>query len=122
MVKITNVSSVFQADQMVALLKDNGIIAIKKTIGAGGYMIIMGQSSVAGFDILVDEKQVEQAKKIVSQLTEPIEGTESEEDGEELDGYQMRIKWKLQIIRIWAVFMICFFLFMLILKIYNLFR
>ncbi len=65
MVKIYNSGNVLETNQILELLKQEGIPAYKKDLGAGGYMTIATGTSFSGADIYVDESQEEKARELV---------------------------------------------------------
>ncbi len=68
MKKIINVADLFEADTIISLLSSQGIIATKIAVGGGGYTTITGNYSTAGYDIMVDEKDINAAKEIIEEL------------------------------------------------------
>ena len=68
MKKVINVADLFEADTIISLLSSQGIVATKMAVGGGGYTTITGNYSTAGYDIMVDEKNINAAKEIVEEL------------------------------------------------------
>lgn len=83
MVKIYNSGNVMETQMILEMLKENGIVGVKKDIGAGGYMTIATGTSVSGADIYVSEQDAEKATALIQDMTETTESMESEEDGQD---------------------------------------
>lgn len=58
----------FELDLITNLLEDNNIPYVLKDHGSGGYMRIIGGSSIYGTDILVDEGFFERANEILDSI------------------------------------------------------
>lgn len=82
MKKVVNVANVVEADQIIALLSSYEISAIKRAVGVGGYTTVTGNFSPAGYDILVSEDVWDTAKKIVEELYETDEDSDTREPDE----------------------------------------
>lgn len=82
MKKVINVANVVEADQIIALLSSYEISAIKRAVGVGGYTTVTGNFSPAGYDILVSEDVWDTAKKIVEELYETDEDSDTREPDE----------------------------------------
>lgn len=84
MIKLLNEKNKVTAESILALLKDNQIEGyIKKPdFGGYGYTHINSGHSIYGYDIYIDESDLEKAKEIVEFLQSPPdeEGEMSEED------------------------------------------
>ena len=78
MKKVINVADLFEADTIISLLSSQGIVATKMAVGGGGYTTITGNYSTAGYDIMVDEKDINAAKEIVEELYRADEIMEGE--------------------------------------------
>lgn len=75
MVKIYNSGNVLETNQIIQTLQSHGIPAMKKDVGAGGYMNIATGMSFQGADIYVAEEHSEQAKEIVQMIAGEVEKT-----------------------------------------------
>lgn len=120
MVKIINVADEIQADYLCELLKKSGIIAVKKAVGAGGYLSITSGRSIAGYDILVSEQQAENGIQIVERISYNEQNSiQEDEDFQSQKEYRKKHGWKIIAIRIWAVLMFTCFFLMMVLKIFD---
>lgn len=120
MVKIINVADEIQADYLCELLKKSGIIAVKKAVGAGGYLSITSGRSIAGYDILVSEQQAENGIQIVERILYNEQNSiQEDEDFQSQKEYRKKHGWKIIAIRIWAVLMFTCFFLMMVLKIFD---
>lgn len=100
MVKVINVSSLVEADQLMSLLHDNGIEAYKSSTGSGGYMSIIGNYSAVGYDIMVDEDSLDKASEILKELYD-VDDTEYSEEDEA--NYAKGLKMQRLVIRVFAL-------------------
>ncbi len=100
MVKVINVSSLVEADQLMSLLHDNGIEAYKSSTGSGGYMSIIGNYSAVGYDIMVDEDSLDKASEILKELYDVDDTEYSEEDDA---NYAEGLKMRRLVIRVFAL-------------------
>lgn len=104
MKKIINVADLFEADTIISLLSSQGIIATKIAVGGGGYTTITGNYSTAGYDIMVDEKDINAAKEIIEELY-------SEEDvmiNEIMEGENRSLRSRKGLMRIIFIFILIF--------------
>ena len=59
----------FEADQIIAALKDNNIPAYKREAGAGQYLnILLGVNTTQAIDIIIPEKAEGRAKEILEDI------------------------------------------------------
>lgn len=63
-VKLINVGSKIDADMLTDLLNQEGIWAESKAIGSGSYMQITTGLNIYGFDIYVEDVDLEKAEEI----------------------------------------------------------
>lgn len=81
--KLINVKSKIDADMLMDLLNQEGIWSEAKTTGSGGYMQITMGTNFYGFDIYVEDFDIEKAKEIADEF-EPkkeVQETEAEKSG-----------------------------------------
>ena len=67
MIKIYNAQDAIEAEEIVALLKENGIPAYSQNASGGVAAHSMSGFSLYGVDIFVDEADAEKAKRILSE-------------------------------------------------------
>ena len=67
MVKIYNAKNVVEAEEIVALLKENGIPAYSQNASGGVAAHSMSGFSLYGVDIFVDEADAEKAKRLLAE-------------------------------------------------------
>ena len=110
-VKISNVATLVEAEQMISFLKANSILAEKRETGSGSYLNIISNLSLGGYDIYVVNKDQEKAKAL-------IDGQQGEKENENQDVSGVS-KRKIAI-RIYAIFALALVLITFIMIFLNL--
>ena len=67
MIKIYNAQDAIEAEEIVALLKENGIPAYSQNASGGVAAHSMSGFSLYGVDIFVDEADAEKAKRLLAE-------------------------------------------------------
>ena len=67
MIKIYNAQDAIEAEEIVALLKENGIAAYSQIASGGVAAHSMSGFSLYGVDIFVDEADAEKAKRLLAE-------------------------------------------------------
>ena len=67
MIKIYNAKDAIEAEEIVALLKENGIPAYSQNASGGVAAHSMSGFSLYGVDIFVDEADAEKAKRLLAE-------------------------------------------------------
>ena len=67
MIKIYNAQDAIEAEEIVALLKENGISAYHQNAAGGVTVHSMSDFSLYGVDIFVDEADAEKAKRLLAE-------------------------------------------------------
>ena len=111
MVKITNVATLMEAEQIVSLLRAYSIVAEKRETGSGSYMNIRAGISLSGYDIYVAEKDKERAMELI------VEQEDEEPEAKSVETSSKRREIALRICSIIALLMV---LFVFILSFYDL--
>lgn len=73
------------AEQLLAALKDAGILAYRMESGAGSYTNIVMGTSLSGYDIYVDESRIEDVEKILNRIV-PDKNTRNDYEPEKNEG------------------------------------
>lgn len=67
-VRLCSASDRIEADMMIDILNQNGIQAYRQSVGAGGIMDIYAGNSTFGEDVFVDERDLDRAGELVSNM------------------------------------------------------
>jgi len=68
MIKLCNVMTQIEADRIIALLESNDIVCYRMESGAGSYLNITTGMSLSGYDIYVEKRRIEEAKKLLEEI------------------------------------------------------
>jgi len=83
MVKLLSEKNKVIAESILTLLKNNGIEGYIKKPEYGGYSHSISNHSIFGYDIYINEEDLEQAQAVIEYLQAPVEeGEVTEEDVE----------------------------------------
>lgn len=67
-VKIYSAPNQIDAEMLLEILDNNGIIAYRQGVGGGAIIDIYGGNSTLGEDIFVDEKDAENARELIESI------------------------------------------------------
>lgn len=71
--KVCTARDKIEAEMILDILDQHGIVAFRQGIGSGGIMDIYAGNSIYGEDILADEKDVETAQELIKNIIEGVE-------------------------------------------------
>lgn len=78
LVRVSNVATLVEAEQLISVLRANSIPAEKRETGTGSYMTIMSNMSLSGYDIYVAAQDEERAKELLNEEWEEPEENENQ--------------------------------------------
>lgn len=78
LVRVSNVATLAEAEQLISLLRAHSILAEKRETGTGSYMTIMSNMSLSGYDIYVAAQEEERAKELLNEEWEEPEEIENQ--------------------------------------------
>lgn len=67
MIKVYNAQDAVEAEEILAILKENGILAYSQNASSGVAAHSVSGFSLYGVDVFVDEADMEKAKRLISE-------------------------------------------------------